>query len=405
VPGGPLADQTNCEEAMLAVMALNALAGHVSGPGSLLLLTAPPPYTAFVGAQPSSYADAQSLIDKMRAGEISVLFVHGNPLFELPVGADFAEALARVPYVVSLASIVDETAVQSDIILPENSYLESWGYQLISPPGEHPAISGQQPVVQPLYDTRAATDVFLALADLLGGAVKEALPWPNTVDFMKATVATLVGKPAPYSVTTADQAWANWRQYGGWWDDSASPEVPASPQVITAGISVDRPSFSGEGGAYPLLLYPYLSTALSDGRGADQPWLQEAPDPMITASWATWVEINPMTAAEMGLILGDVVKITSPHGNINAIVYPYPAIRPDVVAVPVGNGHQDFGRFAADVGANVLAILPPQVSAGEWLWASTRVKIEPLGRRSTLPRIEYNIGVEKARTDNMIPTF
>ncbi len=103
LPGGSLAGQTNCDEAMLAVMALNALAGHVSGPGSLLQLTPPPPDPAFAGTQgASSYADVQSLIDTMRAGEIDVLFVHGNPLYRAARGAGFAEALARVPYVVSL---------------------------------------------------------------------------------------------------------------------------------------------------------------------------------------------------------------------------------------------------------------------------------------------------------------
>jgi anaerobic selenocysteine-containing dehydrogenase len=379
------------------------LSGQGSGPTSLIYLTPPPPDPAFAGATASSYADVTALIDRMMAGEISVLFLHGNPLYELPVDAGFAQALARVPYVVSFASVVDETAVQADLILPENSYLESWGYQLVSPPGEHPAISGQQPVVQPMYDTRAATDVFLDLADRLGGPAKQALPWPNTVDFMKATVATLVGKTAPYGTSNPEVVWAGWRQYGGWWDESASPETPASAPSLPAAISVERPAFAGEGGEYPYLLYPYLGIALSDGRGADQPWLQEAPEPMTTASWGTWVEINPATAQQLGLDHGAVVKVTSPYGYIDAIVYVYPAIRPDVVAVPVGEGHSEYGRFAAGFGANILSILPPQASSGEWDWAGTRVKLEPLGRTEVLPRIENNIGVESAREAGNIP--
>jgi anaerobic selenocysteine-containing dehydrogenase len=339
----------------------------------------------------------------MAAGEISVLFINGNPLFELPVEAGFAQALARVDYVVSFAAIVDETAVQADIILPENSYLESWGYQIVSPPAAHPAISGQQPVVQTLYDTRAPTDVFLDLADRLGGPAKQALPWPNTVEFMKATLETLVGKPALYDTANAAKIWAGWRQMGGWWDESVPAETPVSPPSIPGPIPVERPAFEGEGGEYPYLLYPYLGVTLSDGRGADQPWLQEAPDPMTTASWTTWVEINPVTAQELGVVNNSVVKLTSPYGYIDAIVFVYPAIRPDVVAVPVGNGHTNYGRFAAGQGANILAILPPQASGGEWDWGSTRVKLEPLGRTENLPTIENNIGVESAREAGHIP--
>jgi anaerobic selenocysteine-containing dehydrogenase len=403
LPGGGLAGHTNGEAAMQVVMALNALIGQGSGPNSLIQLTPPPPDPAFAGGTASSYNDALALMDKMMADEISVLFVHGNPLYDLPVGAGFAAALARVPYVVSFASVVDETAVQADIILPESSYLEGWGYQLVSPPGEHPAISGQQPVVQTLYDTRQASDVFLGLADRLGGAAKQALPWPNTVDFMKATLAGLVGQPAPYNTSNPEKVWAGWRQVGGWWNDSATPETPAAAPAIPGSLAVERPAFSGEGGDYPFLLYPYLGLTLSDGRGANQPWLQEAPDPMTTASWDTWVEINPVTASELGLDHGNVVKVESPFGYIDAIVYVYPAIRPDVVAIPVGEGHGEYGRFAAGYGANVLSILPPQVSGDQWAWASTRVKLTKLDRTSVLPRIENNVGVEAARKEEHIP--
>ena len=107
--------------------------------------------------------------------------------------------------------------MQADLILPDHSYLESWGYQITAPAGDRPAISSQQPVVAPLYDTRATSDVILDLASRLGGAAKQALPWPNTVAFLKEVTAKLVGKDAGFNVKNADKAWAGWRQVGGWW--------------------------------------------------------------------------------------------------------------------------------------------------------------------------------------------
>lgn len=404
IPGGEVMGQTNGVQATAAIMALNALAGHLGPEASAVHLTPPPPDPAFAPATPASFSDLRKLVDRMRAGEVDVLLVHGNPLYELPVAAGFAEGMAKVPFVVSFSSMVDETAVQSDLILPDHSYLESWGFQLVTPPGDRPALSGQQPVVSPLYDTRATTDVLLDLAQRLGGAVKQALPQGNTVDFMKALMAKLVRQDALYETKDADKVWAGWRQYGGWWPSKPQRVLPQSAPKPPTTLAVPQADFEGRPEDYPFILWPYPSIALSDGRGASQPWLQETPDPMTTATWDTWVEINPETAEKLGLKRNDLVKIITPTSFIVAVVYPYRGIRPDVVAVPTGQGHADYGRFAKYRGANVAAILSPKGTAdGELAWGATRVKLEPLGRSRTLPVIENNVGVDTANEDRKFP--
>ncbi len=102
--------------------------------------------------------------------------------------------------------------------------------------------------------------------------------------------------------------------------------------------------------------------------------------------------------------MDEVVKVISPYGEISAIAYVYPAIRPDVVAVPMGEGHIEFGRFAKNRGTNVTAILAPVTTPdGELAWGATRVRIEKLGRSRTLPRIENNTGVDAANEDGVFP--
>jgi anaerobic selenocysteine-containing dehydrogenase len=405
IPGGSCGGSTNAVSAMTAVMALNALVGRAEGANSAFMLTPPPPDPAFLTATPATFKDVQALVDKMNGGGVDVLFVDGNPLYELPMAAGFAEALARVPLVVSFASVVDETAVQSDMVLPDNSYLENWGYQVVTPPADRPVISGQQPIVGQLYDTQATTDVFLALAEALGGAVKQALPWKNTVDFMKAVTGTLAGQPAPYSTTNPDEVWANFRRLGGWWPPAAAPDLPETAPSLPASLQVPRAEFAGDSGEYPYVLIPYPSVSLSDGRGANQPWLQETPDPMVTGSWATWVEISPETATLLGVKNDDLIKVISPESEIVAIVYVYPAIRPDVAAVPLGQGHSSYGRYAVNQGANVLGILSPLTDeGGNWAMSATRARLEPLqGQQQILPRIENNVGVESARKEEKFP--
>lgn len=404
VPGGSVAAQTNGSQAVTAILALNALAGHLGDTGSAFTLTAPPVAQGLGAAGASSYADVQELIERMQGGAVDVLMVHGNPRYELPLNSNFVEAMAKVPFVVSFSSEVDETALLANLVLPDHNYLESWGYQFVAPTTDRPMLSAQQPVVTPLYDTRATSDVILALAQALGGAAATALPYPNTVEFLKAAVAGLAGQNAAFDTANGDKVWAGWRQMGGWWPTTEAPAFPTSTPALPATLNVGPASFDGNPEQYPFLLYPYPSAVLGDGRGAAASWLQEAPDPMTTASWDTWVEINPDTAGGMGIAMDDVVKVISPHGEITAIAYLYRGIRPDVVAVPLGQGHLEFGRFAKDRGANVAAILAPGATPdGELAWASTRVRIEKLGRRRKLPRLENNVGVDTANQYDVFP--
>jgi molybdopterin-containing oxidoreductase family iron-sulfur binding subunit len=148
---------------------------------------------------------------------------------------------------------------------------------------------------------------------------------------------------------------------------------------------VDAPQFSGSADAYPFFLHPFLSN-LHDGSGANLPWLQELPDPLTSVVYGSWVELNPTTAQQLGVSDGDVVDVESMHGRISAPVCVFQAIRPDVVAMPIGQGHSEYGRYAQHRGVNPLQILAPQVepSTGALAWSATRVKVVRTGRRVQL---------------------
>ncbi len=404
VPGGTVAGQTNGPEAVTAILALNALVGNVGPDGSAFTLTPPAVDPMLAPVALASYADVKALIDRMNSGGVDVLMVQGNPRHELPLESKFMEAISKVPFVVSFSSDPDETTILADLILPDDNYLESWGYQSVNPTTDRPMVTGQQPVVQRMHDTRATTDVILALAQSVGGAAVTALPYKNTVEYLQAAVAKLAGQSAPYDTANGEKIWAGWRQYGGWWPTMEAPVFPSASPALPNGASVPPASYEGNPEQYPLLLYPYPSVTMGNGRGAASSWLQEAPDPMTTASWETWVQINPNTAAEIGVEMDDVVKVYSPYGEISAIAYIYPAIRPDVVAVPMGEGHIEFGRFAKNRGTNITAILAPVTTPdGELAWGATRVRIENAGRSRKLPRIEDNTGVDAANEDGVFP--
>ena len=398
IPGGLLTGHTNGLDAAQAVLALNYLV-HPSGEQGGLFLSPAPPSRDLRLAPTGSLADIQQLVARMAGGEVDVLLVlDANPVYELPAALGFAQALEKVANVIVSATLPTETTALADIVLPVHTYLESWGYELVQPGGEPLVVSAQQPVVQPLYDTRDLGDVLLALADRLGGKVARRLPWPNMVTFIQTRLTSLQLMEGNFQAGDPDTFWATWLQHGGWWSQETAWRRPQLASELSA-PSAAAPSYAGDSTEYPFHLLPVPSVALGDGRHAGLPWLQETPDPMTTASWDTWIEVNPQTARSLGIQDNDIVTVVSPQGSIQAVVYEYPGIRPDVVAVPIGQGHQALGRWAQDRGANVLAILAPAVETrtGQWAWASTRVQIAKTDQRRPLPLLENNVGMDRAR--------
>ncbi len=392
IPGGYPAGMTNGFNSFQAIQALNLILSRFGRRGGVYLSQPTPLPALKMAPAPDSFTTVTDLVERMNNGDVELLLVHGtNPVFELPAAAGFSEAIGNVPNVVSFSSFVDETAVHSDLILPDNTYLESWGYQIPMPGSDRPMASSQQPVVQPIYDTRSTASVILELAAAMGGDVADALPWGSEMLFLEDVSGSLFGSSlAAYQVNSAGEFWAAWRQHGGWWSEHPIQLEPKLDGFGKRPLRANGPDFEGSPSEYPYTLYPYPSVGLSDGRGANLSWLQEMPDPMTTARWETWIELNPATAHKLGVDNNDVVKVSSPHGTIAAAVVVYPAIRPDVIGIPVGQGHADYGRYAENRGSNPIDLLAPVTDpdSGALAWGATRVRIERTGQKYTLARLE-----------------
>ena len=107
---------------------------------------------------------------------------------------------------------------------------------------------------------------------------------------------------------------------------------------------------------------------------------------MTTVVWDSWVEINPKTAAELGINFGDLVEVTSPQGSLRVPAMIYPGIRPDMVAIPLGQGHRDMGRYAKGRGVNPLQLLvmTTEGSTAQPAWNATRVRVTRISEKGEL---------------------
>jgi anaerobic selenocysteine-containing dehydrogenase len=192
IPGGYPAGHTNGYDAYRAIFALNLILKRLGQRGGVFLSPSSPTEKLPASPPPNTFSDLQALIDKMHLGQVKMLMIYGcNPVFELPKSSGFLKALSKVPFVISFNSFVDETGLQSDLVLPDHTYLESWGYQVVTPGADRPTLSSQQPVVRPLYDTRSTADVILQLASMMGGEIAEELPWASEQLFLEDTSGVL----------------------------------------------------------------------------------------------------------------------------------------------------------------------------------------------------------------------
>jgi anaerobic selenocysteine-containing dehydrogenase len=382
IPGGAALAHENGIETAKAILTLNVLFGNLGKPGGVFHTPTSPLGEEY--RRPASMKEMDELVAKMNAGAVKTLFVHGvNPLFELPKSLGFETALAKVPTVISFATFPDETAMQADYIFPDHHGLESWGYQRVTNGTGQAMLSGAQPVIAPFYNTKSTVDVLLAAA---------GLPFKDEVEFIQDKVTRLVETEGGfYSAADLPSFWALFQQFGGWWKNDSSLGAPSAAGALEKKLNLAVEAKGESHEEFHLLVYP--SPVMAEA-GANKPWLQEIPDPMTTVMWNSWLEINPHTAEELGLENDDVVRVVSPFGAVEVSVYKYPAIRPDVVAIPFGQGHTAYGRYAENRGVNPGDLFGTETNgAGDLAFAATKVRIEKTGKKRELSRLESKLGV------------
>jgi anaerobic selenocysteine-containing dehydrogenase len=381
IPGGAALGQSNGLAVAESVLALNALLGNFGLPGGVFVSPLAPVQGEY--HRPANVQEMTDFIAKMKDGSVKVLFVHGvNPVFEMPSHFGFAEAMKSVPQVISFATFPDETAIASDYIFPDHHGLESWGYQR-AVVASKPTLSGAQPVVSPYFNTRATADVLIA-------AAPDALPFADEVAFIQSKLTNLVGEEGFFFAPEINSFSAYFQQNGGWWTVDPALSSPSAATALAKQINPGTAEFAGEGEFFFL---PFVSPTLAEA-GANKPWLQELADPTTTVMWNIWIEMNPATAHHEGIENDDILEIVSEAGSVEAPVYLYPAIRPDVIAMPFGQGHTAYGQFAAGRGANPADVLGAHFNeAGDLAFAGMKVQLRKTGRKQNLSRLESRIGV------------
>lgn len=387
---------TNGVSSLWIIQALNRLlTGHIDSYESGIMVSLP-------GRDKVSgdiYLSTKDVIKRLENGKFqTVWFLDVNPAYLFPSKLNLEKLFQKVSVKVSFTPYMNETAAICDLVLPTGNWLEEWGDNLVEGPfsengSKSTSVYGlQQPVVKPRSGSMSISDILLSAVGQTGDGLKKKFAWKSMKDLLSSRM-----KVGDFEAGLARAG--IWEEYSRSWEPYYLEPPMYPPAVLPSkgkrphGESswdrinslkvngIEEPKFSGEG----YVLIPFLSNSLLDGSLANRPWLQELPDPMTSVIWSHWIELNELVAREQGIERGDLVRITSSAGSIEGPAFPSPGIHPEAVAMPVGTGHTNYGRYA-NHGKNPISILNPswQDETGELAWVSTRVKLEKIGNKTRL---------------------
>lgn len=279
--------------------------------------------------------DAQMLrfVSELNGGSIgAVLFYNANPVYDHPMGAQIAEGLKKVGTKISFADRVNETAKLCDYITPDHNYLESWND--FEPKKGY--ISLSQPTISPLFRTRQAQESLLRWA----GNKTEYYT------YLKNNYAGVIGGDAGWDKAVHDGIIENASTTG----QAMTNVTPMTTAAI--GVALNK----GRQNGIELKIYEKVGLGIG-GIEANNPWLQELPDPVSKATWDNYVTIPISMAKDKGIEQNDLIKLTTKNGKsitLPALIQPGQA--KDTVGVAIGYGRKLAGKVADNVGENAYPL-------------------------------------------------
>ena len=357
------------------------------------------------------------LIADMTSGSVGALIMSGvNPMYTLPNSADFAEGLEKTELTVTFSMKEDETAIQSQYIAAAPHYLESWGDVEIT----KGKFGLMQPTIRPLFDTKQFQDLLLVWntnADTYHDYIKDN--WNSNIlnggSWNEALHdGTFMATVAASEATTGDSD-----------AEVETEEANTTPSLENAVRALASASSNG----IELTLYP--KTGMGDGQQANNPWLQEFPDPLTRTTWDNYLTISEADAKELGLFLepsdffnqsshdatgglnGKYANVTVNGVTIKAPVIVQPGQANGTVGLSFGYGKTEGMKTEMQTGVNSYPLytnfnpvqdVTIEATAGKHEFACVQLHNTLMGRGDIIKETSLEVfNTEKASVWNPMP--
>jgi len=276
------------------------------------------------------------LISDMNAGSVHTLIMSGvNPVYTLANSASFVSGLKKTKLSVAFSLKEDETASITNIAAAAPHYLESWN-DLSLTKGTY---SLTQPTIRPLFNTKQFQDVLMSLNGVAG----------SYYDYLKANAGTIISGASWNKVVHDGVFVGNPSNVSGGTADYSSAASTLAQSKASAG--------------FELILY--TKTGLGDGQQANNPWLQEFPDPITRVSWDNYLTVSKADADKLELeneivanggLNGSYATVSVGNVKITAPVIVQPGQAKGTVGLALGYGKKASLKEEMQVGVNAYAL-------------------------------------------------
>ena len=284
-------------------------------------------------------AAVNQFVTDLKAGKIRGLLTYNvNPLYSFTNSADFAEGLKKVSLSVALSTENNETVDASNYVLPTSHFLESWGDTQFN----EVTYGLMQPTIQPLFNTRQFQDTLLTWS---GNSSKY-------YDYLKSFATDAI---------LGEDSWNTALHNGFFNKENTSVAVSSEISIVDAAMQLSSSAKKSNG--FELNLYTKIN--LGDGKQANNPWLQEFPDPITRASWDNYLTMSIVDAKELGFtnpvkdngaIDGDYAKVSLNGKEIIVPVMIQPGQARGSVGLALGFGRTFGLKDEMQVGVNAYPL-------------------------------------------------
>jgi Fe-S-cluster-containing dehydrogenase component/anaerobic selenocysteine-containing dehydrogenase len=295
----------------------------------------------------------------------AVIFSDCNPVFDLHESEKLSSGIKNIDLSISLSSIPDETSVLTKYVCPANNYLESWND--FNP--KEGIYSLAQPCIHPIFNTRQEQESLLKWADI------QTEYYQYIKDLWKSEV---------YSKT--DRVF----DFEGFWNKSLQDGVFENPKRSSEPkFKFDISSIKvADASKSDLELQLYESVNIGSGKYANNPWLQELPDPVSKVTWDNYAAISVALAKEKNLKSGDIIKI---NNSLAIPVLVQPGQAKNTISIALGYGRTVAGKSGKDVGVNVNSLV--QIESHR-KYALSNIKIDKTSDFSELATTQSHDSME-----------
>ncbi|PWN68499.1 4Fe-4S dicluster domain-containing protein [Chryseobacterium phosphatilyticum] len=282
----------------------------------------------------------QEFLGWVNGGQVGVLITNNvDPIYSHPKGEDFKKSLSKVPYVVAVADKKNEMYKAAKAVIPVANWLESWGD--IEP--QTGVYSLMQPTIQKIYKSRQIEESLLVWKNGKNNAAN------NYYDYLKANSASILGG------TSFNKALYN----------GINASTNSTTLSYAGGNAAQAVAELGNFKPSELELVLYTKTSMGDGTQANNPWLQELPDPLTRMSWDNYLTISPKDAEKFAIdndlnarmqLDGSIVNLTVNGVTIKDVpVFIQPGQAEGSVGLALGYGKKNSGA-TADTGVNAYPL-------------------------------------------------